>query len=152
MLGGLKATFLASYIHSFFIYAFLWMFIFVVYAKGGNKDNCGAKICASSPELQGSPLYDASCDFYGGDSDCIVNPCPNAENRVFGANGNYLTMSSVGGIVFGVVNIVGNFGTVFVDQSYWQSAIAAKPSATVKGFLLGGLSWFAIPFVQATTL
>ena len=28
---------------------------------------------------------------------------------------------------------VGNFGTVFVDQSYWQGAIAAKPSATYKG-------------------
>ena len=267
MLGGLKATFLASYIHSFFIYAFLWMFIFVVYAKGGTRDTCGTKICASSPELEGNPdLYNPACDcyglflnsttstescgvdaagnpdysqfkdcqakgtsyetgvdvynpscwvtppncrnpvgtpqrvfdtfgiyqekggiedqdpfntfypfggnpsgytvnttaspgpngcvcdFYGKDDECVVNPCPNEENMVFGANGNYLTMSSVGGIVFGVVNIVGNFGTVFVDQSYWQSAIAAKPSATVKGFLLGGLSWFAIPFVQATTL
>merc|ERR1719181_2531874 len=60
-------------------------------------------------------------------------------------------MTSAGGIIFGIVNIVGNFGTVFVDQSYWQSA-AAKPSATVKGFLLGGMAWFAIPFVQATTL
>jgi hypothetical protein len=28
---------------------------------------------------------------------------------------------------------VGNFGTVFVDQSYWQGAIAAKPSATYRG-------------------
>jgi hypothetical protein len=32
-------------------------------------------------------------------------------------------------------------GTVFVDQAYWQSAIAAKPSATYKGYLLGGLCW-----------
>jgi hypothetical protein len=27
--------------------------------------------------------------------------------------------------MFGVINIVGNFGTVFVDQSYWQFTIAA---------------------------
>ncbi len=46
----------------------------------------------------------------------------------------------------------GNFGTVFVDQSYWQGAIAAKPSATYKGYLLGGLCWFAIPFTMATTM
>jgi hypothetical protein len=45
-----------------------------------------------------------------------------------------------------------NFGTVFVDQSYWQSAIASKPSAAVKAFLLGGLVWFAIPFTLATSL
>ena len=37
------------------------------------------------------------------------------------------------------LQIVGNFGTVFIDQSYWQSAIAAKPSATYKGYILGGM-------------
>lgn len=46
----------------------------------------------------------------------------------------------------------GNFGTVFVDQAYWQSAIAAKPSSSHKGYLLGGMLWFCIPFTLATTL
>lgn len=41
------------------------------------------------------------------------------------------------GLVFGIINLVGNFGTVFVDQAYWQSAIAAKPSASHKGYILG---------------
>ena len=59
-----------------------------------------------------------------------------------GADGSYLTMASGGGFMFGLMNIVGNFGTVFVDQSYWQGAIACKPSATYKGYLLGGMSWF----------
>jgi len=48
-------------------------------------------------------------------------------------------------------NVVGNFGTVFADQSYWQGAIACKASATWKGYLLGGVAWFAIPFCMATT-
>ena len=26
-----------------------------------------------------------------------------------------------------IVNIVGNFGTVFVDNAYWQRAVAAHP-------------------------
>jgi len=68
------------------------------------------------------------------------------------AGGEYLTMVSSGGLMFGVINIVGNFGTVFVDQSYWQSAIAAKPSSAAKGYLLGGICWFAIPFSLATSL
>lgn len=51
------------------------------------------------------------------------------------------------GLFFGLINLVGNFSTVFIDQSYWQSAIAATPSASWKGFLLGGLCWFAIPYV-----
>merc|ERR1712014_384561 len=73
-------------------------------------------------------------------------PVPN--NR----GGSYLTMLSAGGLQFGVVNTVGNFGTVFVDQSYWQSAIAARPSSAHKGYLLGGLVWFTIPFSLATAL
>lgn len=54
--------------------------------------------------------------------------------------------------MFGIINIVGNFGTVFVDQSYWQSAIAARPASAAKGYLLGGICWFAIPFSLATSL
>merc|ERR1711904_119795 len=42
-------------------------------------------------------------------------------------------------------------GTVFVDQSYWQSAVAAKPRSAVIGFLIGGMVWFAVPFCMATT-
>jgi Na+/proline symporter len=30
--------------------------------------------------------------------------------------GSYLTMFSQGGLIFGIINIIGNFGTVFVDQ------------------------------------
>jgi Na+/proline symporter len=63
----------------------------------------------------------------------------------------YYTMTSGGGLTFGIINIVGNFGTVFVDQAYWQSAIAAEPKATVTGFLIGGMVWFAVPFFMATT-
>jgi hypothetical protein len=48
--------------------------------------------------------------------------------------------------------VIGNFGTVFVDQSYWQSAIAAKPASAHKGYLLGGLVWFTIPFTLATSM
>eukprot|EP00122_Pirum_gemmata_P014299 Pgem_evm1s13329 len=54
--------------------------------------------------------------------------------------------------MFGIINVIGNFGTVFVDQSYWQSAIAANPTASWKGFVLGGLCWFAIPFTLATSM
>merc|ERR1739844_381565 len=67
-------------------------------------------------------------------------------------SGSYLTMLSADGLMFGVINIIGNFGTVFVDQSYWQSAIAARPSSAAKGYLLGGICWFAIPFSLATSL
>merc|ERR1712184_223258 len=66
--------------------------------------------------------------------------------------GSYLTFFSSGGLIFGIVNIVGNFGTVFCDQAYWQSSVAAKPLQGVWGFISGGLVWFAIPFTLATTM
>ena len=67
-------------------------------------------------------------------------------------HGSYLTMRSKNGLIFGVINIIGNFATVFQDQAYWQRAIASRPASTVKAYLLGGLAWFAIPFTFATTL
>lgn len=33
-----------------------------------------------------------------------------------------------------------------------MSAIAARPSSTHKGYLLGGLVWFAVPFSLGTSL
>lgn len=68
------------------------------------------------------------------------------------AEGSLLTMYSVEALMFGIVNIVGNFGTVFVDNAYWQRAIAAHPMYAVKAYLVGGLAWYAIPFTLATTM
>lgn len=73
----------------------------------------------------------------------LPTPLPAPRTRPVANNkeGSYLTMMSLDGLIFGIINIIGNFGTVFVDQAYWSSAIAAKPSATYKGYLLGGLCW-----------
>lgn len=68
------------------------------------------------------------------------------------ANGSYLTMQSRGGVIFFVINIVGNFGTVFCDNGYYNKAIAAHPASALPGYLMGGLSWFAIPWLCATTM
>ncbi|KAF7368781.1 Urea transporter [Mycena venus] len=63
------------------------------------------------------------------------------------AHGSYITMRSKNGLIFGVINIIGNFATVFQDQAYFQRAIASRPSSTVKAYLLGGLAWcvFILP-------
>ena len=127
LVGGLKATFVADYMHTIIIFVTILTFVTAVYV---NTDITGG--------IEG--MYDK-----------LVQA---AEIRPVEGNaaGAFLTMASAGGLMFGIINIVGNFGTVFVDQAYWQRAIAAKPSSTVKGFLLGGLCWFAIPFTLATTM
>jgi len=61
-------------------------------------------------------------------------------------------MRSKNGLIFGVINVIGNFATVFQDQAYWQRAIASRPASCVKAYLLGGIAWFAIPFMFSTTL
>jgi urea-proton symporter len=68
------------------------------------------------------------------------------------AQGSYLTMRSREGAIFFVINIVGNFGTVFCDNGYYNKAIAAHPVHALPGYVAGGLSWFAIPFIAATTM
>ena len=127
LVGGLKATFVADYMHTIIIFVTILTFVGAVYI---NTDITGG--------VEG--MYDKLV------LAAQINP---VEGNAAGA---FLTMASAGGLMFGIINIVGNFGTVFVDQAYWQRAIAAKPSSTVKGFLLGGACWFAIPFTLATTM
>lgn len=67
-------------------------------------------------------------------------------------DGSYLTLKSNFGLIFGVIQLCSGCGTVFLDQAYWQRAIASRPSTAVRAYILGGLAWFAIPFGFATTL
>lgn len=125
--GGLKATFFAEYINAGLIFVVVLVFVSFIYFL--------------SPDIGGiSGMYEKLSEA------AILSP---VEGNVAGS---FLTMASLGALMFGIINIVGNFGTVFVDQSYWQRAIAARPKAAAGGFIIGGLAWFAIPFTLATTL
>jgi len=146
--GGLKATFIASYLHTVIIFAVLITMITMVYIKVYSSDIIYERLSITVSQTV------AECEeIYSKDGVTFYDPDTYACGPVDGnEQGSYLTMLSSGGLMFGIINIVGNFGTVFVDQSYWQSAIAAKPSSASKGYLLGGICWFAIPFALATSL
>ncbi|KAF8811119.1 urea transporter [Phlegmacium glaucopus] len=127
VVGGMRSTLLCDYTHTTVLFAIILTFVFCVYAT---SEKIG------SPSKMHELLTAASA------------VAPISGN----AKGSYLTMRSKNGLIFGVINIIGNFATVFQDQAYWQRAIASRPASTVKAYLLGGLAWFAIPFTLATTL
>lgn len=127
MFGGIKATFLTDYAHTVVILIILLMFAFTAYAT---NENLG------SP----SKVYDLLVE--------VAKKHPVEGN----AEGSYLTMRSKEGAIFFVINIVGNFGTVFCDNGYYNKAIAASPVDALPGYIMGGLSWFAIPWLAATTM
>ena len=170
MLGGLKATFLASYIHTAIIFVGLVLFVTWTYVI----NDCPETPFGSIPTEQCNSIGSASVMYERLAFIAAINPKPTVGGVAglgtagvegahhgpaapdgdgsFNRGGSYLTMLSVSGLEFGIINIVGNFGTVFVDQSYWQSAIAASPASAHKGYMLGGLVWFTIPFALATSL
>lgn len=127
MFGGIKATFLTDYVHTLIIFAVILTFAFTAYATNATI---------------GSPakVYDL-----------LVKA---AERHPVSGNagGSYLTMQSREGAIFFVINIVGNFGTVFLDNGYYNKAIAASPVDALPGYVMGGLAWFAIPWLCATTM
>ncbi|KAK3821899.1 MAG: urea active transporter [Benniella sp.] len=127
LFGGLKATFIADYTHTVVIMIIVLLFSFTAY---------------TTSDLIGSPgrMYELL------EQAAIRHPVEGNHG------GSYLTMASSQGLMFGIINLCSNFGTVFIDNAYWQRAIAASPHSTVKAYLIGGLSWFAIPFTLATTL
>jgi len=127
VVGGMRATLLCDYTHTAVLFAIIFVFIFTVYATSDKIGSIG-----KMHELLTAAAAKA--------------PVPG------NAHGSYITMRSKNGLIFGVINVIGNFATVFQDQAYWQRAIASRPASCVKAYLLGGLAWFAIPFMFSTTL
>ncbi|OLL24303.1 putative urea active transporter 1 [Neolecta irregularis DAH-3] len=125
--GGIKATFLTDYVHTLVILVIVIVFSVTVYV--------------SSP-LVGSP----------GEMWNLLQGASASHPVQGNSEGSYLTMKSHQGAIFFVINIIGNFGTVFMDQGYFQKAIAADPVSALPGYILGGLSWFAIPWLISTTM
>ncbi|CAH1784663.1 unnamed protein product [Owenia fusiformis] len=127
-IGGLGATFYVSYFNTAFIFGIMTIFIIKIYNDEADRSNQLGSI-----EMVYNYVF------------CSTGPEDNLDK-------SYLTMISPSGLMFGCINIVGNFGTVFVDQSYWQSSVAAKPKQGVWGFLSGGMTWFAVPFTFSTSM
>ncbi|KAJ3000704.1 hypothetical protein NUW54_g6748 [Trametes sanguinea] len=127
VVGGMRATLLCDYTHTAVLFAIIFVFVYTVYAT---SDKIGS--------------FRAMHD--------LLQKASEAAPVAGNAHGSYLTMRSKNGLIFGVINVIGNFATVFQDQAYWQRAIASRPATCVKAYLLGGIAWFAIPFMFSTTL
>jgi len=91
MFGGIKATFLTDYAHTVVIIVVLLTFAFRAYA---------------TDPILGSPakVWD------------LLQKAAEAHPVSGNEHGSYLTMRSQQGAIFFVINIVGNFGTVFCDN------------------------------------
>ncbi|KWU42118.1 Na+/solute symporter [Rhodotorula sp. JG-1b] len=127
LVGGLRSSLLADYIHTCALFAIILTFQFTVYAT---SDKIG------SPSRMYDLLVQAGKDW------------PVEGNK----DGSYLTFQSRTGMIFMVINLIGNFGTVFCDQAYWQRAIASVPSTAVKGYMIGGSAWLSVPLGMAATM
>ena len=114
-----------DYSHTVVIYGIILTALFMAYVR--------------SP-LIGSP--DAMYDLLR--SAAHMTPVPG------NSNGEYLTMKSHDGVVLGIVIFLSAWYGV-VDVQLYQKAIAASPTHTMGGYMLGGLCWFSVPFCLDTT-
>ncbi|KAI0669067.1 putative urea transporter [Trametes maxima] len=124
--GGLRATFICDYAHTMILFIIIYVFFGHIY---GPSEATGS--VARMYEL----LVQA-----GKETPVVGN-----------SGGSYLTMKSNQGLVFGAASIISGFSGVFCDQAVWQ-AIASAPRSTTKAYMLGGLSWFAVPWAFASCL
>ncbi|KAF5527919.1 putative urea active transporter 1 [Colletotrichum aenigma] len=126
LVGGIKATFLTDYIHTFTILILCcWL---------------TAKVITCEAIGSIGRLYDMVLA---------------AEEQHF-VEGNYrgslLTLTSQQGIFFAIILLVSNFGAVIMDTGYFLKAFAASPKAVVPGYVLGGVSYFSIPWCLGTVV
>jgi Na+/proline symporter len=100
--GGLKGSYAAAWANTTFILLALVIFSMMIYASGRRPVGSIKAVYENLTVMAGFK--------------------PVAGNK----EGSYLTMWSANGLIFGIINVIGNFGTVFVDQSYWQGAIGGE--------------------------
>ncbi|OAL57436.1 SSS family solute:Na+ symporter [Pyrenochaeta sp. DS3sAY3a] len=122
--GGLRATFLTDYVHTFIIMIILvWFTIKVIVTK-----EIGSI----------SALYEAAVQ-------------AGIEKPVAGNyKGSYLTMRSEECLYFGILHVVTNFGAVIMDTGFWQKGFSADVAAAVPGYILGGIASFSVPWAFGT--
>lgn len=130
--GGLKSTFLGDMSHTIIVVIVILMFLFKAYCMGSKDSDTGL----GTPTLVYEALKKASS----------INPV--AGNK----NGEMLTFHSKPSFIFFVINIAGNFGTVFLDQGYWNKAIStsSENGQVFYGYYLGFISWMVIPLAMGT--
>ncbi|KAJ5087022.1 hypothetical protein NUU61_008329 [Penicillium alfredii] len=124
--GGIKATFLTDYFHTAFILIIACYFS----VKAFSIDQIGSV----------GHLFDLL--------QAAAQRHPVAGNQ----DGTYLTMTSKGGILFGILHTCSNFGLVIMDTSYFIKAFSASPAAVVPGYTIGGIAYFAIPWGLGTIM
>ncbi|KZT62290.1 Na+/solute symporter [Calocera cornea HHB12733] len=127
IVGGLRSTFIADYTHTVILFIAIFVFGFQMYATNA---------VVGSIDKFYDLLMDASADM------------PIAGNY----QGSYLTFKSVDGLIFAIDLLVAGFSNAWLDQAYWQRAIASKPETSIKAYLLGGIAWYGIPFGFATAM
>ncbi|KIW95404.1 uncharacterized protein Z519_03988 [Cladophialophora bantiana CBS 173.52] len=127
LMGGLRATFLCDYSHTLILMVIILYFMFQVYC---------------TDDLIGSPsrMFE------------LLKKAATLRPVAGNQDGSYMTLKSNNALIFGVIQLCSGSGTVFLDQAYWQRAIASRPTTAVRAYILGGMAWFAIPFGFATTL
>ncbi|KAK6454009.1 urea active transport protein [Scheffersomyces xylosifermentans] len=127
LFGGIKATFLTDYVHTIVLIVIIIVFAFTTFATSSKLGSPGA-------------VWE------------IITKLAETQPREGNAGGSYLTLHSRSGGIFFVINIVGNFGTVFLDNGYFNKAFAANPAAALPGYVLGSLAWFAVPCLISVTM
>ncbi|KKY22585.1 putative urea active [Phaeomoniella chlamydospora] len=125
VVGGLKATFLTDYAHTLVVMVIL---------------------CYLTIKAFNNPAITGLDSFY----DILVEA-----DKTRDISGNYkgsiLSFKSKSSIIFGLVHSFGDFALVIMDTSFWQKGFAADTAAAMPGYMLGGVSYFAVPWAVGTT-
>lgn len=125
-MGGLKATFLTDFLHTFVA------LILIIYFT----------------------LSILTHDAVGGLSGLYEKLIATAPDNLIPGNykGSLLTMKSENSIIWGLDLKFGNLALVLMDTAFWQKSFATEVNATVPGYNLAALAIFGIPWGLGTVI
>ncbi|KAG1761479.1 putative urea transporter [Suillus placidus] len=164
--GGLRATFICDWTHTIILFAIIYTFIFRAY---GTSPEIGS--LARMYELLTQAAIDVPVPGNANGSYMTMKSNQVGRRHWFIYSVTSFRAHFSQGLIFGASALLSGFAGVFCDQGYWQrvnkrifalrsqtnvsinlKAIASHPKGTTKAYMLGGLSWFAVPWAFGSCL
>jgi Na+/proline symporter len=141
--GGIKATFLTDYFHTFAIMVVICFFTIKVWLTPevgsiGNLYDTISQLGTTRPVLGNQ------------DGSFLTMTSKNVRLPFSIPSSTHLIIQQ--GVLFGIIHTLSNFGLVIMDTGFFAKAFSAAPHAVVPGYIIGGIAYFAIPWCLGTIM
>lgn len=143
--GGIKATFLTDYVHTFVITIIICFFTIKAFTLP-EIPSIGELFNLVVAAGQRHPVAGNH------DGSYLTMASKDVSEPLLSLGTSQLSNPYLQAMLFAIIHLLSNFGLVIMDTGFFTKAFSASPAAVVPGYIVGGIAYFAIPWCLGTIM